>query len=122
MTVANTAYIGYKPNVGDIRFTHEGGSNLYHFCATECGLTDTPRWIPTNVVFFANSEEHALDILKRYFTAFVDNQNENPRGDHCGFRPSLIQHYLENFDKVKVTLAPTNGFMNVAWAGNAYFA
>ena len=121
MSVANTAYIGYKPNVGDIRFTHEGGSNLYHFCANECGLTEK-HYNPTNVVFFANSEEHALEILKRFFTEYLKYYEENTYSLYTDHIRALIQHYLENFDKVRVTLAPKNGFMNVAWAGNDYFA
>ena len=99
-------------------FEYEGGSILFHFDPTECGLTE-PRFHPTNVVFFANDEAHALDILKRFLEWFV---SKGIGEDHCGYRPSLIKHYLENFDKVKVEAVPNNIFMNVDWAGNSYFA
>lgn len=100
----------------DRYFQYEGGSVLFHFDATECGLTE-PRHHPTNVVFFANDEAHALDVLKRFFKWFLNDDLAE-----YGYRPSLIKHYLENFDKVKVEAVPNNIFMNVDWAGNSYFA
>ena len=119
--IANVGFLKYE-NGETIRYTHAGGVHLYHFDATACGLIE-PRYNVTNVVFFANSEKHALQVLKDYFNA-CKNIGLLDRDDHCGFRPSIIKHYLDNFDKVKVSLVdPKNsGFMSVAWAGNEYFA
>ena len=99
-------------------FQYEGGSVLFHFDANSCGLTD-PNYHATTVVFFANDEAHALDVLKRFFKWFLNNELGE---DRCGYRPSFIKKYLENFDKVKVEPLPNNIFMNVDWAGNSYFA
>jgi hypothetical protein len=48
----------------EVEFTYEGGRNLYFFSPCDNGLTDSTE---RELIFFADSEGHALDVLRRLF-------------------------------------------------------
>ncbi len=50
-------------------FTYEGGDKLYHFSSVDSKISS---YFSVNVVFFANSEEHALDVITRMFKLALD--------------------------------------------------
>lgn len=104
-------------------FTYAGGSKLFHFCPYDNGLSTT---LEENLVFFADSEEQAMNTLIEMFN-FCKEALEH--------RLSIGYFYLElqykeklkrvNFyldaisqNKVKLTEAPMNQFYQVGWASN----
>jgi len=111
-------------------FTHEGGSTLYHFSPHDNNLTQS---MSCNVVFFANSEEHGLDILKRMLQFSIDctakymahiNETQGVHWEEFSERAENKLHeyksYIDaiNAGKVKLKLAPMNQFYKVGWADN----
>lgn len=102
------------------KFTYEGGSQLFHFSPYDNKLS---RALECNVIFFAHDKVHAKDVLKRMFE-FVIKGLENKSTTH---REVLAMHerrynqfksYLENIDDIKLSMAPTDQFYEVGWAGN----
>lgn len=122
-----TQYAG----VGNRReFTYEGGTKLFHFSPHDNKLSET---LENNVVFFANDEEHALDVLERMFTFMMEcalgeeESYTNKRVAHAkefqtsaGRRYVKFEGYLKALKKgkLKVSEAPTNQFYKVGWASN----
>ena len=53
-------------------FTYEGGSRLFHWSPYESGLSES---MESNVVFFANGEDHARDVLRRMFGFWVERND-----------------------------------------------
>lgn len=109
-------------------FTYEGGSTLYHFCPRD---NDLAKHMECNLVFLADSEAHALDVLGRMFQFVIDCYVEyakNSEGSYdkhnfVGRANKGVVKWLEwltalEAGKVKVTLAPTNQFYSVGWADN----
>lgn len=109
-------------------FLYEGGSTLYHFSPNDNNLSSN---MECNVVFYANDELHALNVLKRMFE-FVANCNleyiERTKGsydkhDFQGRSGKAVNKWLSwlqalEAGQVKVELAPTNQFYIVGWADN----
>lgn len=94
-------------------FTYEGGDTLYHFSPSDCGIT--PGIAVCNVIFFADHPQHAERVLKRMLEFKVSQTYES---DYQTRDKALAQRILDNWDKVKITEAPTNQFFKVSWAGN----
>jgi len=113
-------------------FTYEGGRFLYHFSPHDNGLSTS---MDTNVVFFANNDNHALDVLRRMLEfrlsvikerlkydkskTYKDAVDEMliERHEYCESRTfKYLQAVVEG--KVKLTLAPGNQFFKVGWADN----
>jgi hypothetical protein len=98
------------------KFTYKPGKHLYHFDAssseeTGSGIPGWGHYMGFNVVFFANDENHAADILEDALRFRLScDKNENTFGD--------AQVILDNKHKWKFTLAPTNQFYSVGWADN----
>ncbi len=96
-------------------FEYEGGTTLYHFnYSTHC-------WILINVLFFADSIEHAKEVLDRLFKLRLDwdskmieenSQYYNKTDKEC------LDILLANRDKWVITEAPKNQFFKVSWADN----
>lgn len=117
-------------------FTYEGGARLYHFdCSgprdkVRTGWTD--NWIPVNVVFFANSEEHARDVFKRMLKFRIETLikhskriTDNPsRANAVRYLRDTDSWYhrcrqwLRDIDDAIFTLAPMDQFYEVGWAYN----
>ena len=117
-------------------FTHEGGHTLYHFCPYDCGLSSS---MEDNVVFFADSEQDALRVLKaawefglakcaeyeeyqktrerKYKLVTVAEETILERTKHTVDKLHRYLHALQ-VGRVKVTKAPVNQFYVVGWAGN----
>src|SRR5262245_45470336 len=55
------------------KFTYEGGENLYHFSPYDNGLSNT---LEDNVIFFAQTPEHALSVLKRAWEFGIQCENK----------------------------------------------
>jgi len=104
------------------KFTHEGGDTLYHFCPHDNGLSNV---FDTNIVFFANSEQHAMKVLQDMFefviSCFKEHLNNKPSNSHITQkRMTRYATYLTALRKGKIRLekAPTNQFYKVGWAEN----
>lgn len=118
-------------------FTYEGGKYLYHFdCSGDKPTKVRTGWsgnhVSVNVVFFADSVEHARDILKRmlefhqrcaeaqiqYYKADINSANaeEFLRGTDRSYK--TCAEWLERIDEGIFTLAPTNQLYVVGWAHN----
>ena len=50
-------------------FTYEGGNEVYNFCPNDYGLESS---MCNNIIFFANDDAHAVDILKRLFKFAIE--------------------------------------------------
>ncbi len=117
---------------GDEReaFIYEGGSTLYHFSPYENKLS---KYRDCNIVFFADNEKHALDVLRRLFQFRIDvskKYRENVKDqsvwdeltikDLCSYNNDRAIKYLDAVvkGKVKVEKAPTNQIYSVGWATN----
>ncbi len=112
------------------KFTYEGGSTLFHFSPYDNGISAT---LDNNVIFFANDEAHAFDVLIRafkfaieckakYIADKIDKKNVHweeflEQAEHESEKFSLYVKLLEE-GKIKVTKAPTNQFYIVGWAAN----
>lgn len=110
-------------------FTYEGGSTLYHFSPNDCYLS---TGMDFNIMFPANSEEHALDVLKRLFDFLVEKQSQYLRyrtsrnmtdaelDDYADYDLKRFKKYQQGLKdgKVKVSLAPTNQVFVVGWASH----
>jgi hypothetical protein len=66
------------------------------------------------MIFFANDMDHARIILK-LMIEFVANSKHYQ--DYRGIQ-KRYKNYLENFDKITITEAPTSQFYKVGWADN----
>jgi len=95
-------------------FTYEGGTKLYHFSPYDNGLSSS---MECNIIFLANDEKHALDVLKRMlkFRLAIDEKYKSS----CG-NPGDANEYLKAIEAglAKVSLAPVNQFYRVGWAEN----
>jgi hypothetical protein len=106
-------------------FIYEGGSKLYHFSPHDNNLSNT---FENNLVFFADNEIHAKDVLKRMFKFAIECNNtqieyhktqyHQDYFDWRGDTTKRFQGYLDNLDKIKVPEAPINQFYIVGWASN----
>jgi hypothetical protein len=98
-------------------FTYEGGSILYHFSPNDNGLSGT---MENNVIFFANDEDHARDILRRMleFRMQCEKKYQADEKHLSSGRSYLAEGYLKDIDNIKFTLAPINQFYVVGWACN----
>ena len=112
MTIANNANIWINGS-DQLYFTYEGGTTLYHFCPSNCGIFT--GIVVCNIIFFADNEEHALDVIKRMLTFMQSQTYDGYRSDYVKKR---IQEIFDQWDKVTVSLAPTNQVFQVSWAGN----
>lgn len=111
-------------------FTFAGGKYLYHFSPRNNGLSD---YMNNNLVFFADSEGHALIILRglchfrircskeytewtkqhrHYSNEYADDQRDKI--------VAMYQGYLDAIEagQVKIELAPTDQMYMVGWASN----
>lgn len=102
-------------------FIYEGGTTLYHFSPIANKLSEH---MDCNIIFFANDEKHALDVLQRMFkfaleciSQYEQNKDATDRSVH---RKDKFQKFLKasEANKIKVSLAPTNQFFKVGWADN----
>ena len=111
-------------------FTYEGGTTLYHFSPNDNNLS---RTMECNVVFFANDEKHALDVLKRMMTFRIKCANEyieankdsgsyhsqdfiRRTNDYNSETSALIRAIEDG--KVQLSIAPVNQFYKAGWACN----
>lgn len=107
----------------DDGFTYEGGSVLYHFCPYDQGLS---KFLDCNVVFFADNDEHAKDVLVRmfeYVESSIMKRIDETKDDVSAYIreiPEDLKRYLEavRSGRAKPQLAPTNQFYKVGWAAN----
>jgi hypothetical protein len=99
-------------------FTYEGGSTLFHWSPYESGLSTS---MESNVVFFANSEDHARDVLRRLFEFWVECNETYIKTTEDRFNSAeteALRHYLTIMDQMKISPAPVNQFYEVGWADN----
>lgn len=109
----------------DQSFTYEGGSKLFQWSPYDSGLSST---MESNVIFFANDEDHARDVLRRMFEFWIDC-NERYVGDkaHKNDRHGLaknaqdeikvLRRYLASTESMVINEAPTNQFYKAGWSG-----
>lgn len=112
------------------KFTYEGGTTLFHFSPNDNSISST---MENNLVFFANNEDHALEVLKRMFQFAIlckakylkyladkkpvhwEEFYERAKKEEPRFS-SYIKLIEEG--KIKLTKAPSNQFFIVGWASN----
>jgi len=105
----------------DRRFTYEGGSRLFHWSPNDSGLSET---MESNVIFFADDESHARDVLRRLFEFWIECNDLYKKSQQDGLdartseESATLRYYLKNMGSMQVTLAPTNQFYQVTWAWN----
>jgi len=93
-------------------FTYEGGTILFHFCPSNCiKHKDFENYIPLNVLFFANNEEHAKDIIERMLRFRLTQSTDSSR-------PKAAQLILDHKDEWVVNSVPNNQFYKVGWTCN----
>lgn len=103
-------------------FVYEGGTTLFHFCPNDNGLE---KHMVANLIFFANDEKHALNVLERMFKFRIECAKKYSeyaiKNQTYNLYSNAIKMYkewlaaLEN-GKVKVTKAPLNQFYKVGWS------
>lgn len=104
-----------KPNRGyEATFSYEGGTTLYHFCPTACGIFH--GHVSVNLVFFANCLQHAEDVLARMLEFRIECGRGLNKSDQHGMEWAKL--ILSHRDKWLITEAPTNQFFSVGWADN----
>lgn len=113
-------------------FEYEGGSTLYHFSPRDNELS---KYLDMNIVFFADSEEHGLNVLRRMLVFHIDcaqkyHEHEEKRRQKYGGRAHDNYFYAQMIDtateyifaidngNVSLELAPTNQVYKVGWASN----
>jgi hypothetical protein len=111
-------------------FIYEGGSNLYHFSPHDNDLTIS---MECNIMFFANDEKHALDVLKRMLNFRIavskkyNSDKMNTGSVHSEYyidestrKAEKAQSWVDAIDagKIKLSLAPKDQFFKVTWASN----
>lgn len=108
------------------KFTYEGGENLFHFSPYDNGLSKT---LEDNVVFFAQSPEHALDVLKRAFEFGIEKMqkflsyariNQMTVDSSYKRRIEKLEGYIRAIerDEVIVSSVNDNQFFKVSHGGN----
>lgn len=120
----------------EAEFKYEGGKYLYHFCSAgkrnkvDTGWTD--NYVRVNVIFFADSVEHARDVFKRMLETRLtagEKYVNNPMGRiteaHAEeFKEQVdreckdVREWLTKIDEAIFTLAPTNQLYVIGWADN----
>jgi len=120
----------YISNNEEKPFIYEGGKHLFHFSPYDNNLSNT---LEMNLVFFANSEKHGLNILKRMFEFMIDckieylkNNNESKSVHASEFERrakndrNRAVEIIKAIDSgmVKLEKAPINQFFKVGWASN----
>lgn len=96
-------------------FIYEGGNILYFFNYT------INNCVVMNVVFFANSIEHAKDIIERMLRVRLDIDNNRIEADYNYYQEIKRTHLdlmLEDKDNWIITEAPKNQLYKVDWACN----
>lgn len=107
-------------------FIYEGGSTLFAWSPYDSRLSTS---MESNVVFFANDETHARDVLRRLFEFWIECndlflKSKHSKDDRHGLSDRracenrVLRRYLEMMEKMKITPAPTNQFYQVSWACN----
>lgn len=105
-------------------FKYEGGTTMWHFSPHDNGLSST---MECNVIFFANTEAHALDVLKRmlkFRIACAMKKRKAANSDEFSDRDrnavENAKKYLAAIEAGEVMLehVPTNQFFKVGWAVN----
>lgn len=107
-----------KDTHGYTQFTYKPGKHLYHFDASDSEGTGShipgwERYMGLNLVFFADDQQHAALIFEDMLRHRVKCGETNNYGN--------AQVILDNKNKWKFTLAPTNQFYKVQWADNDTF-
>lgn len=112
-------FAGYKS------FTYEGGKELYNFSPHDSGLSKS---MEMNIMFFADSEEHAADVLRRLFMFWLGCLKEEAERNHSThkhyylgrkkYEYTQISKILLNAPKWKFNKVPVNQVFKVAWAHN----
>lgn len=102
-------------------FTCEGSSRLFHWSPYESGLSKS---MECNVIFFANDEDHARDVLRRMFEFWIecnDLYRESTRDDNHSVNLAetrRLKSFLRKIDKMQILPAPMDQFFEVGWASN----
>ena len=116
-----------------LEFTYEGGSKLFHFCPADNNLTSH---MVCNVIFFANDENHARDVLIRMFEFAIDcirkqaeyyiSMTKYPETmrEFVVIEEDKKYHEFKSYldaikdGRARPVPAPTNQFYKVGWAFN----
>lgn len=113
---ANSKEVFYTYNVQDPRL-----NKLWNFHPYDCGLSTT---MEANLIFFAADKHAAKHRLKNMLEWYIKNNQDDPNEKmNVAFRTEQrkrekVQHWLDNWEKVKVVEVPMNQFFKVGWAGN----
>jgi|SRR5882757_1390467 len=118
-------------------FIYEGGKYLYHFDSSGSQRTKvntgwTGNYVACNVVFFADSVDHARDVFRRMLEFrlkcsieqsmyYTGNKSSARAAEDLNREDTTYQMYkswLGRIDEAVFTLAPTNQFFKVGWADN----
>jgi len=116
----------FKNGNETVEFTYEGGKHFYHFSSKD---SDVSHYYDFNIVFFADSETHALTVIKRMLELALATHIEHDKQDNRYHEEITtmntrtikeIKKYLEDLSlgKFKISLAPTNQVFKVGWAWN----
>jgi len=103
-------------------FESPGGDILFHFNVRE------PRYILINIVLWADSEQHVLEIVESALKhvencekRFQKNTNSSSAiGNQKLEKCSKIREHISN-DNYLIQEVPKNRVLNVSWAGNDTF-
>lgn len=108
-----------------VEYTHQKAfsKKAFNFQPADCGLSVTRE---ANLLFFALNEKHALERLKRMLEWYLKNNQPEPNSsinhEYSEYwrinRVKKVQHWLDNWHKVKVVEVPLDQFFKVGWAGN----
>lgn len=109
-------------------FEYEGGSKLYHFSAHNAGMT-THHGI--NLIFSANSQEHAFDVFKRMLQFARDcaikygsSRAMDSVQDNISFHKRMelevakIDNMAKELKPWMMVETPNTQFFTVGWASN----
>ena len=112
------------------KFTYEGGTTLFHFSPNDNGIS---KYMENNLIFFANNEEHALEVLKQMFQFAISCKAKHLKClsseksvhweefyERAKEEEQKFSSYIKLIEegKIRLTKAPTNQFFIVGWASN----
>lgn len=129
----NPTTLSYNNQGNPLQFTFKGGAKAYHFSTMD--LPQFKRWVAMNTVFFADSVEHAHEIMMSYLrwgikqtTILIEKDLAEAESQSNYMYARHVPDYIrkrEIFQKLlncahlfKYTEVDHNQFIKATWAGN----
>lgn len=103
-------------------YTFKAGAKAYHFSPNASGLSQV---MDCNILFFADDEDHAREILKGMFEHIIDcleklEASERGKNSYRGESGTkgVAAKYLAGIDQWVITEASLDQIFKVSWADN----